>query len=89
MWEMDLRPNSSTISRQRRGGCRCRLSSRLSSRVSSGPLYLNQSQGGMCICGTTKMVVCAPIKLFILYLEDSPIPLPDLFPNAYLISVSV
>ena len=40
MWEMDLRPNSSTISRQRRGGCRCRLSSGISSRVSSGPLYL-------------------------------------------------
>ena len=35
------------------------------------------------------MVVCAPIKIFILYLEDSPIPLPDLFPDEYLISVSV
>ena len=33
-------PNSSMISRPRRANCRCRLSSRLSSRAFSGPLYL-------------------------------------------------
>ena len=34
------KPSSSTISRLRRDICRCRLSSGISSRVSSGPLYL-------------------------------------------------
>ena len=34
------KPSSSTISRLRRDICRCRLSSRLSSLASSGPLYL-------------------------------------------------
>ena len=39
MWEMDLRPNSSTSSRLRRDNCRWRLSSGIPSLVSSGPLY--------------------------------------------------
>ena len=34
------KPSSSTISRLRRDICRCRLSSGISSRVSSGPLYI-------------------------------------------------
>ena len=33
------KPSSSTISRPRRDSCRCRLSSRLSPRASSGPLH--------------------------------------------------
>ena len=40
MGDSGTKPNSSMISRPRRDRFRCRLSSRLSSRASSGPLYL-------------------------------------------------
>ena len=40
MGDRGTKPSSSMISRPRRESCRCRLSSRLSSRASSGPLYL-------------------------------------------------
>ena len=40
MGDRGTKPSSSMISRPRRDSCRCRLSSRLSSRASSGPLYL-------------------------------------------------
>ena len=40
MGDRGTKPNSSMISRLRQDSCRWRLSSRLSPRASSGPLYL-------------------------------------------------
>ena len=38
---------------------------------------LNQSQGGICICGALKIGLDATVKLFRLYLENDPVPSTD------------
>jgi hypothetical protein len=40
-------------------------------------MILNQSQGGIYICGAIKIGLDATVKLFPLHLEDDPVPSTD------------
>ena len=42
-----------------------------------GASGLNQSQGGIYICGAIKIGLDATVKLFRLHLEDDPVPSTD------------